>query len=436
MFTINHSEELSVELLHKMFSKFQTTVAPRLLKYKNYYDGAQAILSKCYTDKSKPCNRTTTNYCKNITDAYCGYIASPGYISYHSDTDIEDIMNVLRYNDSQAEDSDLLLDALIYGVAAELMYIDNDSKTRFRTISPQQCFGIFDDCLTNDLLYFVRFYPQSQWSDTNTYNVDVYSDTEIKHYTMIGMGGALTLIGVERHYFNQCPANIFYMPDEKSIFDCIMSLQDSYNELLTSEIDDYSAFVDAFLTLTGVDAEADDIAQMKKNRVLILPEGAQANWLTKNANDAQVENILKRLHDSIYRIAQCPDFSNDVFNSAQSGIAIRFKLTNMECRASKIVALMKKALQRRIEIICGIASLKLGEEVYRDIDIVFKRNIPNDDSVVIQTINSLRGLVSDETLLSMVPQIENPLEEIKKVKKQRETQMSLYNFGDGGGDEQ
>ena len=436
MFTINHSEELSVELLHKMFTKFQTTVAPRLLKYKNYYDGAQAILSKCYTDKSKPCNRTTTNYCKNITDAYCGYIASPGYISYHSDTDIEDIMNVLRYNDSQAEDSYLLLDALIYGVGAELMYIDNESKTRFRTISPQQCFGIFDDCLTNDLLYFVRFYPQSQWSDTNTYNVDVYSDTEIKHYTMTGMGGALTLTGVERHYFNQCPANIFYMPDEKSIFDCIMSLQDSYNELLTSEIDDYSAFVDAFLTLTGVDAETDDIAQMKENRVLVLPEGAQANWLTKNANDAQVENILKRLHDSIYRIAQCPDFSNDVFNSAQSGIAIRFKLTNMECRASKIVALMKKALQRRIEIICGIASLKLGEEVYRDIDIVFKRNIPNDDNVVIQTVNSLRGLVSDETLLSMVPQIENPVEEIEKVKKQRETQMSLYNFGDGGGDEQ
>ena len=66
------------------------------------------------------------------------------------------------------------------------------------------------------------------------------------------------------------------MPDEKSIFDCIMSLQDSYNELLTSEIDDYSAFVDAFLTLTGVDAETDDIAQMKENRVLVLPEGVQA----------------------------------------------------------------------------------------------------------------------------------------------------------------
>ena len=81
MFTINHSEELSVELLHKMFTKFQTAVAPRLLKYKNYYDGAQAILSKCYSDESKPCNHTITNYCKNITDAYCGYIASPGYIS-------------------------------------------------------------------------------------------------------------------------------------------------------------------------------------------------------------------------------------------------------------------------------------------------------------------------------------------------------------------
>ena len=437
MFTINHSEELSVELLHKMFSKFQTAVAPRLLKYKNYYDGAQAILSKCYTDKSKPCNRTTTNYCKNITDAYCGYIASPGYISYHSDTDIEDIMNVLRYNDSQAEDSDLLLDALIYGVAAELMYIDNNSKTRFRTISPQQCFGIFDDCLTNDLLYFVRFYPQSQWSDTNTYNVDVYSDTEIKHYTMTGMGGALTLIGVERHYFNQCPANIFYMPDEKSIFDCIMGLQDSANELISNEVDDYSAFCDAYLALTGVDADADDIAAMKQNRVLVLPEGASATWLTKSANDTQVENIMKRIHDSIYRIAQCPDFSSETFvGGVSSGVAIRYRLTGMENRAGIIEGAMKKALQRRIEIITGIASLRLGEEVFRDMSIDFKRNIPEDMTATINMINALKGTVSDATLLSQLNFVDDVNAELEAVQEQKQHNMEVYSFGSFGAEEE
>ena len=66
------------------------------------------------------------------------------------------------------------------------------------------------------------------------------------------------------------------MPDEASIFDCILTLQDSANELVSDEIDDYSAFCDAYLALTGVDAEVDDVAAMKENRVLILPEGASA----------------------------------------------------------------------------------------------------------------------------------------------------------------
>ena len=94
-----------------------------------------------------------------------------------------------------------------------------------------------------------------------------------------------------------------------------------------------------------MDADADDIAAMKENRVLVLPEGAAAQWLTKNANDAQVENILKRIHDSIYRIAQCPDFSSETFvGGVSSGIAIRYRLTGMETRAAKIVANMEKAL--------------------------------------------------------------------------------------------
>jgi hypothetical protein len=36
-------------------------------------------------------------------------------------------MDVLNYNDYQEEDSSFLLDALKVGVAAELMYIDNDA---------------------------------------------------------------------------------------------------------------------------------------------------------------------------------------------------------------------------------------------------------------------------------------------------------------------
>lgn len=428
-FYINKERELNTELLGKMINRFRLNVQPKLEKYKNYYDGIQAILNKSYSDASKPCNKTVINYCKNITDSYCGYLATPGHISYSSNEDIEDVMNILRYNDHQAEDSSLLLDALIYGVAHELMYIDRNGQTRFRLINPTQCFGVYDDSLTGDLMYFIRMYKDSDWDDTDTYNVDVYADYSVKHYTMCGENGSLKFVGEEPHYFGQCPANIFMMPDEKSIFDCVLNLQDSVNELLSAEIDDYSAFCDAYLTLEGADLEAEEVALMKQNRVLVLPEGAKAAWLTKNANDAQVENILKRIHDSIYRVAQCPDFSSESFvGGVSSGIAIQYRLTGMETRAGKIEAEMKKALQRRIEIICGIASLKLGEAIFRDVNIDFKRNIPEDITSTINLINSLKGSVSDATLLSQLPFIEDVNAELEALQEQKAANMELYGF--------
>lgn len=431
MFYINNNTELTAELLYKMINRFNLNVLPQLQRNKNYYDGKQAILSKTYADADKPCSRTVTNYCKNIADAYAGYMATPGYISYLSDNDIEEVMNILKYNDYTAADASLLLDALIYGVGAELMYIDATGQTRFRTINPTQCFGVCDDSLTGDLLYFVRFYPVNEWDESDTYAVDVYSNYDIKHYQMTGRNGNLTLMSEEPHYFSQCPANILCLPDEKSIYDCVMGLQDAANEILSSEIDDFSAFCDAYLVLTGVDTDKEDIQIMKENRVIILPpDGASASWLTKNANDAQVENILKRIHDSIYRISSCVDYSSETLMSGvSSGISIRYKMSGMENRAGTIEAAMKKALQRRIEIICGIASLKLGEEVFRDINIEFKRNIPEDVTATIALINSLKGTVSDATLLGQLDFIPDVAAELEALDEQRQKNMDLYSFG-------
>lgn len=429
MFYLNRNIELNAALLGKMLQRFQLEVEPRLRKYKNYYDGNQAILQKVYADPTKPCNKTVINYCKNIVNSYSGYMATPGHISYRSEQDIEDIMNILRYNDYQAEDANFLTDALIYGIAAELMYVDNDGKTRFQLINPMQCFGVYDDSLSADLIYFVRFYQVSDWDENDTYFVDVYDSTRMVRYQMTGMNGQLAFIEELPHFFGQCPANVFHMPDEKSIFDCVMGLQDSANELLSSEIDDYSSFCDAYLVLEGVDAEAEDIAAMKQNRVLLLPEGAKAQWLTKAAQDAQVENILKRIHDSIYRIAQCPDFSSESFvGGVSSGIAIQYRLTGMENRAGLIEGIMKKALQRRVEIICGIASLSLGEAVFRDIEIDFKRNIPADEANTINLVNALKGTVSDATLLSQLDFITDVNAELEAVKAQKEENMAMYNF--------
>lgn len=430
MFYLSREVELTDKLLQKIMNSFLMNTRPIRRKYKDYYDGKQKILQKTYSDASKPCNKVITNYCADIVSSYSGYIASPGYISYTGPNDISEVMDCLRYNDYQDEDSDFLTMALIYGTAAELMYTDTEGKVRFRLINPLQCFGIYDDSLSSDLLYFVRWYKANEWDESDIYKLDVYSDTDIRHYQMNGENGFLTFLGEEPHYFNQCPANIFSLDgDECSIFDCVLSLQDAYNEILSGEIDDYDAFCDAYLAITGCDADSEDIATMKENRVIVLPEGASAEWLTKNATDTQVENILKRIHDSIYRIAKCPDFSSETFvGGVSSGVAIRYRLTGCETKAAAIESNMKKALQRRIELIAGVASLKLGEEVYRDIQITFTRNIPSDNTDTVNMVKALQGVVSEKTLLSMIPQVSDVEAELEALKEQKETNMEIYNF--------
>ena len=124
----------------------------------------------------------------------------------------------------------------------------------------------------------------------------------------------------------------------------------------------------------------------------------------------------------------CPDMADETF-LAQSGTALAYKLVGFENVASGIVARFTKALQRRIELICNVLNLKASEAVWRDINIIFIRNLPINLTETIQLVNSLKGTVSDATLLSQLPFIKDVDAELEALQKQKEANMALYNFG-------
>lgn len=400
---------------------------PKLQKWGNYYNGKHVILNKSYADKSKECNHIVTNYCKIVTDTYSGYICGKP-VSYTSNQNIDDVQDCINYNDSDAEDMAWCTNALIYGVGYELQWIDKYSQVRYSQVNPLNAFAIYDNTLDCDLLYFVRWYKRDNFDDNDIFNVEVYSDKTVKTYQAHGLGGALELISEEQHYFNDVPVSVFYLNEsEENIFNCIITLNDAYNELQSSEIDDFNAWVDAYLTLTGVDADSEDIASMKANRVLILPEGATANWLTKNASDTQIVNMLDNIKKNIFKVTACPDMTDQTF-LAQSGTALAYKLVGFENVASGIVARFTKAIQRRIELICNVLNLKATDAIWRDININFVRNLPVNLTETINLVNALKGTVSDATLLGQIPFITDVQSELEAVQKQKEENMALFSF--------
>lgn len=425
------TDTLSMEKITDFIRKFQQYELPRLERYAKYYRGDQDIMRKMVKDTTKPCNRIVTNFCYNIVTNYQGYLTGQD-ITYSSPEDISAIIDVLSYNDVRTEDNELLRQALIFGKAYEVCYIDEDNKQRFKVFDARQCFAIYDNTLSQNLLAVVRFYPIDVFDLTKGWNVDIYYSDRIEHYTAGNTLTSLRLIGEEKHFYGQVPVTIFTLnDDEDSIFDKVMTLQDAYNKLLSSEVDDFEAFCDAYLVLKGINAEAEDIQSMKENRVLLVGDNGEVSYVNKAINDTQIENMLRNIEKQIHTISNSPDFTDDAFGTS-SGVAMKYKLLGFENTAGAIAANMTKALQKRIELICEILGMVEGEVMWRDVEISFTRNLPIDLAEMANLVNTLKGTVSDRTLLALLPFVSDIDKELEMVEETKAKNIELYGFGNQG----
>lgn len=391
-------------------------------------------MKKQATDLGKPANKVVVNYCYNIVQNYRGYLTGID-IAYSSDKNIDQVFEVLNYNDVKQEDSNYLQDALVYGCAYEIAYIDEWGKHRFKTLDPKNVIPIYDDTLDQDLVYCIRFWS-NKIADKDFYIVEVYSQSEIKTYKSDMGFQTFELVKEEPHYFGMVPITVFELNNDRvSIFDQIMTLQDAYNKLLSAEVDDFESFADAYLVLKGMmGTDPEDLADMKRNRAMSIDSDADVSYLTKDISDTQIQNMLNNINDNIHKIANSPDFNSDKF-MAQTGIAMRFKLVQFENASSAIEAEMRKALQRRIELICAIGNIKGDNLSFDDVKITFTRNLPTNLTETAQVVNSLRGLVSDQTLLSLLPFVEDSQAELDRLNQQKQMNMDMYSFTPGNEEE-
>ncbi len=429
MFLLDKTDDLTPLVLGKIISTFITRDLPKLERYRSYYKGKMKIFYKVPSDDGRPCNKTCVNFCRVAVNTFNGYITGNDITYSNDDADIAAILDVLNYNDVNQEDSEYLRNALIYGRAVELNYLDEEGKQRFRLIDPRSAIDVYDNTLEHKLIYGIRFW-RADFSDLTVedqYYVDVYDEQMVRHYKSTMGFASFTLMSEEPHYFNQVPMTFFSLDaEEDSIYDQIMDMNDAFNELMSGSVDAFNDFSDAYLVLKGVTADADDLTQMKLHRTLMIDTDADAHFLVKNVNDTTLQNSLNDLERLIHVIGQFPDFYDPNF-SAQSGVALKYKLIGFTNVAKNIMNYMRKALQKRIELICSILNLTAEESMWRDVDIEFHLSLPEDTSDIASMINMLRGIVSDETLISQLEFIDDAADEVARAREEQRAKMpSLY----------
>ena len=429
MVSLNTIEELTEKVIKRIIETHRSSVLPRLQNLEKYYNANNAIKNRVMSDPSKPNNKIANAYASYITDTLVGYfIGEP--ITYASNDNglLQDLNMILEYNDEADENAELAKNASIYGVAYEMLYLSEEDKMiRFKALNPKEVIPIFDKTVEQNLLAVIRYYEDYDYVEDNTYTiVEVIDNKMVRRYKL---DTGLSLLEEYPHYFSMVPVAIFKNNEEESgDFEQVISLIDAYDKMESDSLNDFEYFVDAYLALYGFTADAEDVAQMKENRVLLMDEGTSAEWLVKQTSDAYVENMKNRLDKDIHKFAKCPNMSDQEFASNASGIAIKFKLLGTENLVSIKERKFKRGLQQRLELMSMINSV-LGEGFdWRAIDIIFTRNIPSNDTDIANMVNTLKDIVSEETLLAQIPFVEDVQNELEKVKKEREENKELNPF--------
>ena len=211
-------------------------------------------------------------------------------------------------------------------------------------------------------------------------------------------------------------------------FENVITLIDAYEMVMADSVNEIQYFNDAYLVIRNLlMTDKEDIQDMKNNRIIQLDENGEAEWLIKNINDTHVQNVLDRIQTDIHRFSKTPNLTDENFASNLSGVAIRFKLWGLEQDAINKERKFKKGLQRRFELISNFLN-----KVYKipfnwlDLKVIFTRNIPTNILEQSQVVANLNGIVSRQTLLSILPFVDDPLDEIRLLEEEDAKQLDQF----------
>ena len=174
------------------------------------------------------------------------------------------------------------------------------------------------------------------------------------------------------------------------------------------------------------DVSSQDIAAMKEKGAIILEDGGDIQWLIKEVSDSPLENYKNRLREDMHIFSNVPNLTDENFGGNLSGVAVSYKLWGIEQICAIKERKFKRGLQRRIELITNMLNLMGGNYDYRDIDIQFRRNKPQNLLEIAQIIQMLADLLSKESRLKMLPDVDNPRDELDKLRDEQQKEMSSF----------
>lgn len=424
--------------IEQLITKHRNVVG-KIKKCQRYYEAQHDINNRKKKLKTSANNRVVCNHAKDISDTATGYFMnSPvSYSSYdNGDKDsIERLTEAFDRADVDDVDGDNAHDMSVCGVAYEYVYVKQDStEIAVRNLEPDHTFLVYDDTIEQNLLFGVYYF---RYKDAITSKECYRATVCTKNYinTMILECSGKNHKEVNEpvpHFFGNVPI-IEYRNNKLCIgdFEQQISLIDAYNKLTSDRVNDKEQFVEALLVIYGalMGDDEDEVSEvmkiLKENGLLELPAEARAEYISRTFDESGMEILRKAIKEDIYTFSHVPNLTDENFVGNSSGVAMEYKLLGLQMITGEKEKYYKKGLKRRIELFCNYLNIKAVAINPNNVKITFTRKLPKNLNELAQMIANLSGKVSNETLISQLPFIEDPSGEVEKVQKENQENVKI-----------
>lgn len=425
-------KNIKKELVVKLIREHEKQL-PRFKKLKKYYLGEHDILNK-QRAKNKPNYKPVCNHAKDIADTSTGYFMG-NTISYSNseDTDIDELLIAFDNAEVDESDHDNALDMAIYGVAYEYVYArENENILDIKSLEVENTFIVYDDSIEQQPLFGVYYFKRKEnKADTETYQAVIMTKQFVYSIVLEGKEKGVISDKPVPHNMGDIPI-IEYKNNKYSIgdFEQQIGLIDSYNSLTANRINDKEQFIDSILVLYGArlgDNEEESIKAMEslaEHKLLELHPDARAEYLSKTLNENEVETLRNAVKQDIYTFSHIPNLTDENFAGNSSGVAMEFKLLGLEMITKIKQRYYVKGLKKRIKLFANYLGLTQIAIDANSIVPHFSRSLPKNLLEISQIVSNLDGKVSQETLLSQIPFVEDPMSEIEKVNEEKQENIA------------
>lgn len=404
LYKVNSLEDITPELVYALVERYKVREVPRLEKLDKYYRGENKINERVEFTPDKPNNKVSNPFAAYIVDSTGGYFLGKPILYRGEDTDLMvRVQSILDRNLEEGHNIALGKDLSTFGVAYELLYLDDKTDVRFHQLSPLNTFMIYDKSLDGRPVAGVRFYNSVDYlTDDVSTQIELYTDDKVIVFKQ-GEKGLEVESSVD-HYFGGVPIVYYYNNQElQGDFEKVIPLIDAYDTAVSDTVNNLDYFADAYLAISDSTLEPEDIGPMKENRVMLLNDGAKAEWLVKGADTVQAEELKERLREDIFTLVSVPDMTQ-TGGSTASGESMKYRLIGLDNKIAGKERLFAKSLDVRLKFIVSTLNLK-GGSFENNIEFRFQRNLPDNYSTDIENAVKLSGIVSHRTQLELLSNI-------------------------------